>query len=411
MLKQSNMKVVWKYCIVFVSLIVAYLLFGIVSNLLPNQPIEHNVKKTLERGDLADDFSYAFVSTTKLYTDNYTDALILNQACNGGSDSLFTSVLLVPRLVDSVSECTSLRHAMARDTVLSTEYYARYWHGSTFAMRWLLQITNYITLRLLFYLISSLLLMWVVMALYRRLNAMVAGSYLLSLLLVNVFIMQFSIQFMPVLLLTLAATLWVVYRVRTAPQMMMLMFVIGSMTAYFDLLTCPIVTWGMPICIYLLMNEGEELRRRVGSLFAASVMWAVGYGATWGSKWLITSLVTPVNVLKDAYYRIVLRAGDDFYFTRWEALTNNLDMVVWPWVCAVLLILVALMLFRFRRKGLPTALLCLLLAVPPLLWYLAAANHSYLHAWFTYRNMAVVLFAIFSAMGSLVDLRREGSGD
>ena len=175
------MKLIWKYCVVFFCLIASYLLFGIVSNLLPNQPIERNIKKTLERGDLADCDSYAVVYTKRLLTDNYTDALILNQAYNGGRDSLKISVLLVPRLLDSLSprptgdvpECGSLHHVVDHDITLYKAYYARYWHGSTFLMRWLLQITNYTTLRLVFYVLSSLLLLWVCLALYRLLNILI----------------------------------------------------------------------------------------------------------------------------------------------------------------------------------------------------------------------------------------------
>lgn len=410
-----KMKTIWKYCVVFVGLIAGYLLFGVVANILPNRPIENNIKRTLERGDLADDVSYAIADTKRLLTDNYTDALILNQAYNGGCDSLMTSVLLVPRLLDTLAprptgdipECGSLHRVVAHDTSLTKVYYARYWHGSTFLMRFLLQFTNYNTLRLVFYVLTSLLLLWVCVALGRRLNVLVAASYLLSLLLVNVFLMQLSIQFVPVLVLTLGATLWVLYRVKTRGQMVMAMFVTGSLLAYFDLLTCPMLTWGMPLCVYLLMREEDSLGGGLGTMAAASATWLAGYGATWGAKWLIASAFTSQNIIKDGFERFALRAGNDYYFTRWEALTSNLDLVLWPMVCIALLVLGGMAVFRFKRSGLRRAALCLSVAVPPLLWYLAASNHSYLHSWFTYHSMAVVLFAMFTAVGSLIKLRIE----
>ena len=407
------MKTVWKYCVVFVGLIAGYLLFGILANLLPNQPIEDNIKRSLEMGDLADDVSYAIANTKKLYTDNYTDALILNQACNGGHDSLMTSILLVPRLLDTlqprpmgdIPECGSLHRVVDHDASLTKVYYGRYWHGSTFLMRCLLQITDYTTLRLVFYVLSSLLLLWVCVALYRRVNVLIAASYILSLLLVNVFLMQLSIQFIPVLVLTLGTTLWVLYRVKTSGQMMMTMFVTGSLLAYFDLLTCPMLTWGMPLCIYLVMREEDTFRKSIGTIAAASATWLTGYGASWGNKWLIASALTSQNIIKDGFNRFSLRAGNDWYFTRWEAITSNLDLVVWPMVGIALLAFVCLAVFRFNRNGLHRAVLCLLMAFPPLLWYLAASNHSYLHSWFTYHNMAVVLLAMFAAVSSLVKIK------
>lgn len=58
------------------------------------------------------------------------------------------------------------------------------------------------------------------------------------------------------------------------------------------------------------------------------------------------------------------------------------------------------------RTGLSTALLCLLTALPPLLWNLVTADHSYQHYWFTYRSLSVPLMAIFFAIAAMVDWPR-----
>ena len=399
------MKIVWKYCLVWVGLIAGFVLFGVVSQLLPNKPIERHVQQTLAGNDLADDFCFAVVCRPELYMDNFTDALILNQACNSGRDSLWTNVMLNPRQTDWQSECGSLRHVVEHDTVLPRVHYGRYWHGSTFVMRWLLQVESYPLLRLLMYVVSSLLLLWVCVSLWRRLSALVSVCYLLSLLLVNVFIMQLSIQFLPVLLIALGATLWVVYRVKSPGQMCMTLFVTGALTAYFDLLTCPVLTWGMPMCIYLLMQERGTWVRRLGTTGGASVLWATGYGATWVMKWLLATLTTGENVLRDGFREFTVRSGAAQDVTRWDAMMRNVSMPLWTWVCVLLVVLVVLAVLRFRREGWSTAVLCLLLAVPPLLWYMVAAEHSYLHFWFTYRSMAVVLLSLFAAVASLVNVR------
>jgi hypothetical protein len=399
------MKYVWRYCLVLACLMAGYVLFGVVSQLLPNKPIERHVQRTVDNDDLAADFGFAVVCRPELYMDNFTDALIVNQAICGGRDHLWKNVMLVPRQTDWQSECGSLRHVVARDTVLPEKHYGRYWHGSTFAMRWLLQVEDYTMLRLLMYVVSSLLLLWVCVALWRRLGAVVAGLYLLSLVMVNVFVMQLSIQFLPVLVLALGATLWVLYRVKRPGQICMTLFVTGSLTAYFDLLTCPALTWGMPLCVYVLMSERETLSRRLVVAGGASVLWAVGYGVSWVMKWVLATLTTSENVLRDGFREFTVRSGATQDFTRWDAMLRNANMLSWTWVCAVLVVLVVLAVLRFRREGWSTAVLCLLVALPPLLWYVVAAEHSYLHFWFTYRSMAVVLFALFSAVGSLVEVR------
>lgn len=49
------MKSLCKYMLVFAAMIVAYLLFGAGAYLMPDGAVQHNVRKTLENGDLSSD--------------------------------------------------------------------------------------------------------------------------------------------------------------------------------------------------------------------------------------------------------------------------------------------------------------------------------------------------------------------
>lgn len=403
-------RTITKYLAVFFGLLAAYLLFGLAANLLPNQPILRHAARTLERGDLQSDFSFVYFCRPAYYLDNFTDALILNQACNGGSQHLLTSILLNPRVDGGGEQCESLKRLTEGDTTMCTLHYGRYWHGSTFAMRFLLLLWDYSSLRILFYLLSSLLLAWVVASLYRRVGKAVALLFALALAFVNCFMMQYSIQFLPVLAIALCATLWVVYRVKEPRQMALLLFVTGSLTAFFDLLTCPVMTWGLPLGVYLMKRHrhpnGSSWLRQLGTWTVASVMWAVGYGATWVSKWFIATLLTGENIIRDGAAQFAVRAGGQIDYSRLDAVTNNLSLLPWSFVALSLTLLAILMLWRFNRKGIGTALLCLTSAVPPLLWFLVTADHSYLHNWFTYRSLSVCLMAVFFAFTALVDWQR-----
>ena len=405
------MKRPWiKYPVVFAALIAAYMLFALVANLLPNAPIIRHTARTLAKDDLQSDFWFVYSYRPAYYLDNFTDALIINQACNGGSDHLLTSMMLNPRSDNGESQCSSLKSIIAGDTTLHTVHYGRYWHGSTFLMRFLLSFWDYPALRILFYLVSSVLLAWVAAALFLRVGKAVAIFYALSLAFVNCFMMQNSIQFLPVLLIALAATLWVAYRVQRPEQMALLLFVTGSLTAFFDLLTCPVMTWGIPMCVYLMMqqrrSDGSSWLRQLGTWTVASVMWAVGYGATWVAKWGIATILTGENVIRDGASQFAIRAGANIDYSRIDAVTNNLSLIPWDYVIWILILMGILLLWRFNRKGIGTALLCLTSAVPPLLWYLVTADHSYLHNWFTYRSLSVCLMAVFFAFTALVDWQR-----
>lgn len=397
------MKKIGRYCIVFAGLIAGYLLFGTAATLLPNEPIRHHARQTIDKTDLQADFWFAFLCKPQYFMDNFTDALILNQACSGGRNSLLTSLLLVPRLHTGGEECAALRAAADGDTEAPRLHYGRYWHGSTFLMRFMLTADDYVGLRMFFYVLSSMLLLWTLAALARHAGAWSSAAFLFGLTLANVFMMQHSIQFVPVLLIALATTLWVLYRVRRPEQLCMTLFVAGSLTSYFDLLTCPLLTWGLPMAAYLFRQREETFVRGLRCWGHGSALWAAGYGTTWAAKWGIATLLTGENVIRDGASQFMVRAAAGSDFTRWDALTRNTGCIAWFYVVIALAVLAVLAARHFNRNGLPTAALLMMTAAGPCLWFMATADHAYLHYWFTYRTLAATVIALLGAVGVLVD--------
>lgn len=400
-----------QYVVLFVGLIALYLLLGLASGLVSDKAVERHVRQTVEQTDLKADFWFAFLYKPNYYMDNFTDALIVNQAwCLGEEDgyNLWQRVMLVPRKDGGGEGCENLRRLAEGDTTMRTVHYPRYWHGSTFLMRLLLAVDDYVVMRTLFYILSSLLLLWVVLALSKRVGVWAAVLYGLSLILVDVFMMQFSIQFLPALLIALGGSLWVLYgRNGNNGRLAMGFFVMGSLTAYFDLLTAPLLTWGVPLLVTIVVSRMDEPSARRGrqpflTFMLCSITWGVGYGVTWVAKWLLATLTTPMNVFTDASEQASIRIAVEDY-TRWEAVERNLDLVPWLYVAIAVGILLFLVVRFFRRDGWRNALLCLAVALAPVAWYLALSNHSYVHFWFTYRGLAVSVMGLFFAVASLVD--------
>lgn len=397
------MKTVSRYLLLFAGLIAGYLLFALAVSLLPPQSMERHVRQTIEQTDLKADFWFAFLCKPGYFMDNFTDALIVNQALTNGQTEmgLWERVMLVPRGSGGGEECESLRLLSEGQKPLQTLTYPRYWHGSAFLMRLLLAVDDYVTLRTFFYILSSLLLLWVLVALVRRAGTWAAAIYLLALLEVNVFMMQFSIQFLPMLLLALLGTLWVIYRVESGRQLCTLLFVMGSLTAYFDLLTCPLLSWGIPMLVWLTVKRTDE-GKPIFHFAVASALWAVGYAATWGCKWLLASITTSVNVFADATGQALLRAsvGDT---SRWGALVRNVETVPWLYATLALAVLVVIAVRHFDSRKWRQAVLCLVVALAPLAWFLVVSEHSWLHYWFTYRILAITVMGVLMAAACLVD--------
>lgn len=401
------MKVVGKYIVVFLGLMGAYLLFGMAGTLVSDRAVERHVKQTLEFTDLKGDFWFAFVCQPNWFMDNFTDALIVNQAmCQGrriwnGKEEmpgLWERLMLVPRMNKGGEECEALRVLTEGGEGMKAVYYPRYWHGSTFLMRMLLGMEDYVTLRGWFYLVSSLLLVWVVLEMRRRVGIWAAVVYLFSIVAVDGFMMQFSIQFLPVLLLTLAGTLWVLRHGSIALPG----FVIGSLTAYFDLLTAPLMTWGVPMLTAIVAGDGRRngTRKWKPTEALGYATWFVGYGATWGAKWVLATVSTRMDVFADAMREASVRTGVADY-TRWDAAMINLGMINWVAVALVAVVLLVLVVRHYDRSGWQKAAGCLVVSVVPIVWYMALADHSHLHYWFTYRSLAVTVMGVLFGLGSL----------
>lgn len=401
------MKQILHYIYLFVGLIFAYLLFGCISACLPDKPIQKSIIKTNHSGDLWHNYLTAGIPQHQCQQDNFTDNLILNQAWHCSSDSLITSVLLLPRSSgpDALDQANCLyRLIQGEDSKIY--YYGRYWHGSTFLMRFLLLfLGSYPHIRLFLYLVSSILLLWLCANLWQKVHPVVAVAVLLGFSMLNLFVMQLSIQFVVVLIISLVGSLMVCRWYKNTQRIMMLFFVIGSLTAYFDLLTIPLLSLGIPLSIWAILSLSQLSEIGFVKSFLKTlyngILWALGYGLTWVSKWAIATLFTPINVLKDGIAQTSYRT-DVIDYSRWDALTANTNFVPWTLFMVGVLVLTVWAVCRFRKEGIVSAILLFCIGLTPFVWYLLVSNHSYEHCWFTYRALIVTLVSWYLAIISLI---------
>lgn len=397
------MKPLYRYLIVFVALIAGYLLFGAGAWLMPDKAVQRHVRQTLERGDLGSDQPRAVLpGLMQTRMDNFTDAIILNQAYVMRCEGFRTGVLSVPRW----GEVPLLPFEALRAGVNGEEtyirHYARYWHGNTFLTRYLLVFYDYVDIRLLLYIVSTLLLLWCGVSLWRRQGWQTAVAVMFGLAVCYAFVMQFSMQFAPVLIIALAGML----AVSRDCNAMMTAFVVGSLTCYFDLLTAPLLTLGALLVVQAAMSAEEKVWRGWWHTCRTALLWAVGYGGTWVAKWVIATLFTAENVIVDGIENTVGRASVLEGFTRWDALTSNIELLPWKYIAPLLVLLALLALVRFNAKGWRKALQMLPIAALPWVWYLFAADHSYWHSWFTFRAQAASVAAMLLAVAAMVDWNR-----
>ena len=139
------------------------------------------------------------------------------------------------------------------------------------------------------------------------------------------------------------------------------------------------------------------------------------------AKWVLSSLVTGFDFVRDGFSSVVYRSGGTsgaLKIARTAGLRKNVGLLVRRWQVKMLTppLVVALVWLatnaRWRRIGsarwwylIPLALVGIL----PFGWYLVADNHSFVHAFITYRDLVVTLVVAALSIGPVIDrVRRIG---
>ena len=175
-------------------------------------------------------------------------------------------------------------------------------------------------------------------------------------------------------------------------------FIIGALTSFFDLLTTPILTLGIPLLVQLIVSKDKMSFKK---MLLICINWIAGYGLLWLSKWVISDLLYGNNIIMDAIKTIGERTGDNWNDEKivfYKVLTNNIGKIKFETVFILFMTIASLIIKIKDRDKVSISkseiLKYLFIAVIPLLWYFVTQNHSYIHARYTYRNMFITLFSL-----------------
>lgn len=350
--------------------------------------------------------------------DNYTDAWMIRNAFYDGEESVFQKSLNVYYYGyhdgKDRNVCESMIDYLNGVEGYQRRSYARYWHGYLILLKPLLCFFDYGDIRGILKLTELSLLICLCMFFERK-----KMTHFLPALAVTMFCIGFheigqSMQYSWVFLIAAAAS---IYILKKYPAMdgKMVFLIIGMCTSFFDFLTYPLFTLGMPLVVVLLcMAVSGEERDAVKAVVLNSVFWGVGYFGFWVEKWILGTLLTEENIFAEAFGSIIERTGRnvvDQPIGYMETVFENIGILCkWPYVLAVFgglaLICAGMRKERLKVSKELTAAYCLV-AVFPFIWYAVAMNHSYLHSFMTYRDLGVSIFAGLSMIVSMREINRN----
>ena len=183
---------------------------------------------------------------------------------------------------------------------------------------------------------------------------------------------------------------------------------IGIAATFFDLLTYPMATFGVPAVFLLLLCRGDSTEKKCAVLIRNGVAWCLGYAGMWTMKLLLASAVTGQNVMADGLGAVGLRISSSDGGEHLSALSCVFDNVEAFLTTPVTVLAFAFLLFTLLRSGEKKALLSessalfffpyFLLCLAPFAWYLCTVNHSTIHSWFTNKACVVAFLSLSAAV-------------
>ncbi len=370
--------------------------FGMIAvYLIPNEALEPQYTKSLNQIAKEDVYANFMFNSDASIMDNFMDDLMIRSChVNESYDSLL-------------------------EAAFENNGYPRYWNGYILTLRPVLTFLSYQQIRYLNMLLLLVFFAFCFSAIHHEFGWVHALGFALSMIFCFLILIGESLQYFSVFIITFAALLLLLYVpcMKRREHWIPLLLVTGMAVNFFDMLTAPLVSFGIPLVIIISRDVKEErdFKACFSDIIYSVLAWGAGYGLCWVSKWVIGSIVLRKNIFEDAFTTAKFRVEGSEAYPLNRALMLKLNFETYffakgrrPFIFTAVLVggLAVFAVFSHRKDCLKTAALFLTAAFSPYAWFMVFANHSQLHYFYTYRIQSVTLFAVFAFLGSVISFRK-----
>lgn len=423
---RSSLKLLGRSALLVALCVAAGFVLLLAAFALPTEPMREHAYAS--RDVFAREGSYPMVRTlgaeTKL--DNFTDSMMLIHAgYHAPETTLLQRTLNVYRPFPhgNFSPVSVYAESLAAPVSAPESNYGRYWHGYLIALKPLLSIFTYEQLRAFNAVWVAALGLTVAALMWRRGLRRYILPFAVTVLLFDPVATAMNMFYTQVYAVTMLACIailsgWNWLRAREG-RLLLLFTLTGCLTSYLDLLTCPLVSFGIP-CALCLCLAATDWKGGLKLALMALICWGIGYAGMWAGKWLLSALLggEGIGLLETLRLRSSSAGAPDTLGAVAVIVKRLLVQLRVPMLGAALLLALVLGVLFLRRspweklkslEWLPWAALCLL----PFFWIAFTQNHSYIHRWFVYRLLAICVFGGLCMLARLTEKRpapRVGAG-
>lgn len=429
-----NKKFIANGLILFFSIIFLGFALNALAFLLPQKPIHDHIVSSIDSFEKEGTFPALIHGYDSTILDNNTDAWILLMSDYDGDETFLEKAMgnfyHVYPVENGLIGSANLPAVGSLEPV-HTGSYARYWHGWLFFVRFLLLFFDYSGIRAVNMFVQFLLtvtcFVWLERKKLSQYSIALATAVLVIVPAAAACCLLYSFNYY-IILVSLLCMLRFHDRIRSRLGYSVFFMVIGMATSYFDLLSYPIATLGIPLTMFLILEQNStppiSNKMAIQRVFGFSILWGVGYAGMWVSKWAVGSLILRRSLFGDAIRQAFLRAShtDGLGAISSEKIGYLLTMGANGWNLFkgpyLILFAAATLVYCLKIRwaavkknfliGMIQTIPYLLIVFMPFVWWYLLMNHSYLHNHFTYRGLAVSAFAGLCGLYRLHNLPEAG---
>lgn len=336
--------------------------------------------------------------------DNYTDSIIFTVSKSSSPDEPLS--FLTNPIFDGSTPLDSLLH-YCRDGAEPDGHYVRYWLGFRIFLRPLLEFLDLRGIRYASIALMLLLLIAAFASVVKNVSLRAGIALGISMTLIRPYVAARCMQFACCPMIALTAMLFVPLIVKRRELRLPFFMVVGMLTMFFDFYTVPALTFGMPMvyCMAAAARRGDRITLK--EMLGCFAIWFAGYLCMWLAKLTLTTLLTPYNGFSNGMKELLLwldeRSGaqpGQFSIPRAFAAVYAVicpDLPSKAVMCGLAAVLVILVIMKVKAgygRALLSALPIAAVGLLPLLWFAAAAKPITGHAFFQYRSIAVLYWAL-----------------
>ena len=383
-----------RYISCFFILITLFSTGMILIYLIPNEALEPRYYKSINQLENEDRYPNFLFGTDAAILDNFTDNLMIN-TCHV-PDTYKNSI-----------------HA-----AFGNNGYPRYWNGYLLTLRPTLTQFNYQQIRYLNMFLLIICFCFCFSGIHHQINAAAALGFAISITACFLVFIGESLQYFSVFIILFLILIIILYLpvFQKQKNAAILFFAAGMLTNYFDMLTAPLLTLGIPLVTILCLNTKRikpvSMFKQFVSIFEHSISWGLGYALCWISKWALGTLILGENLFADAIKTGQFRTmgNEEFPVDRMLIFKLNIETYYFSkghkpfvFVFAAIIILI-IILYKHHKKNFRNIMIPVLcIGFFPYIWFFILANHSQIHYFYTYRIQAITLFAVYAAISSSID--------